>query len=154
MTGPGPRRARLTVAVAVASACTVLVMSGCDQRAATRDDLSQVLTGVHSAVGASLVALDLYADGRTTRAAAETTLSDMSEEVGRAPGRAEKIAIHTDQDETERDASAVAVTAASAALLGARDDLQRTGGTGPGRSALVAADRLVVDTQKRLQAPP
>ena len=120
---------------------------GCSQRASTRDDLRHALTSAHSAIASCLTALDLYQRGRSTRAATQTVLDDMSAEIADAQRQLETVRIGTDADRVERNMTAAVLDAGVTAVLDARDGLQLHGDTMGTRPALQAAgvdiDRLL-----------
>ena len=109
--------------VAALLAGLLLVLSGCSQHAATEDDLIHALTEAHSALGASVLALDQLDQGRTTRAVTETALEDMSKQMSDAQHAVDPIKISSDGERADRDAAGTVLAAGSAAVLGARDEL-------------------------------
>ena len=129
----------------------VLLASGCSQQARVRDDLVHALSESHSALGTAALALDLLAKSRITRAAAETTVDDMSQQVGDAQSSLEPISVDDDAQQADRDATVQAVNSGLAALLLLRDQLQQGQDTTSARSAITMADRELTALSKRLQ---
>ena len=122
----------------VAAVLLLISLIGCSQRASTRDDLRHALTAAHSAISSCLAALDTYQRGRSTRAATETVLDDMSAEIADAQRQLETVSIGADADRIERDMTAAVLDAGATAVLDARDGLQLHDTTGT-RAALQAA---------------
>jgi hypothetical protein len=57
------------------------LLCGCNQQAASTEDLIQALSEAHSAIASSILAIDLYDQQRSTRAVTETLLGDMTEQI-------------------------------------------------------------------------
>jgi hypothetical protein len=129
----------------------LLLAGGCSQQARVRDDLVHALSESHSALGTAALALDLLAKSRITRAAAETTVDDMSQQIGDAQSSLEPISVDDDAQQADRDATVQAVNSGLAALLLLRDQLQQGQDTTSARSAITTADRGVTDLSARLQ---
>jgi hypothetical protein len=129
----------------------LLLASGCSQQARVRDDLVHALSESHSALGTAALALDLLAKSRITRAAAETTVDDMSQQVGDAQSSLEPISVDDDAQQADRDATVQAVNSGLAALLLLRDQLQQGQDTTSARSAITMADRELTALSERLQ---
>ena len=128
----------------------LLVLSGCSQHAATEDDLIHALTEAHSALGASVLALDQLDQGRATRAITETVLEDMSKQVSDAQHTIDPIKISSDAERTDRDATATVLAAGSAAVLEARDELAlHDRSVSP--DGLIAADVATTNLLNRLR---
>jgi fatty acid/phospholipid biosynthesis enzyme len=136
------------VRAVVAAVLLLISLIGCSQRASTRDDLRYALTAAHSAIVSCLAALDAYQRGRSTRAATETVLDDMSAEIADAQRQLERVGIGADVDRMERDMTAAVLDAGATAVLDARDGLQLHGDTTGTRAALQAAG---VDVDRLLQ---
>jgi hypothetical protein len=130
----------------------LLVGGGCSQQAQARDDLVHALAEAHSALGSASLALDLLAGSRITRAAAETAVDDMSQQIGDAQHQLEPIRVDGDAQQADRDAAMRAVAAGVAALLQTRDELRQGQSTSDARSALAQADMEVMALSTRLQA--
>ena len=128
--------------VATLIAGLLLALTGCSQHAATEDDLMQALTEAHSALGASVLALDQLDRGRTTRAAAQTALEDMSKQVSDAQHAIDPIKIGNDAEREDRDATSAALAGGAAATLNARDELALHDRS-VSRDELIAADAVV-----------
>jgi hypothetical protein len=142
------RRSRHRLAAALAG--LLLVISGCSQHAATEDDLMHALTEAHSALGASVLALDQLDQGRTTRAVTETALEDMSKQMSDAQHAVDPIKIGSAAERADRDATSSVLAAGAAALLGARDELALHDHSAS-RDDLIAADKGVTDLLDRLR---
>lgn len=142
------RRSRDRLAAALAG--LLLVISGCSQHAATEDDLIHALTEAHSALGASVLALDQLDQGRTTRAVTGTALEDMSKQMSDAQHAVDPIKIGSDAERADRDATSSVLAAGAAALLGARDELALHDHSAS-RDDLIAADKGVTDLLDRLR---
>jgi hypothetical protein len=95
--------------------------------------------------------LDLLAESRITRAVAETTVDDMSQQISDAQHQLEPIRVADDAQQADRDAAVQAVAAGFAALLLTRDQLQQGQSTTDARSALAQADMEVTTLSTRLQ---
>jgi hypothetical protein len=130
----------------------LLLMVGCSQQAHVRDDLVHALSQSHSALASAALTLDLLTKSRITRAAAETSVDDMSQQIGDAQSSLEPISIDDDAQQADRDATVQAVNSGLAALLLLRDQLQQGQDTTRARSAISAADREVTALAARLQA--
>ena len=113
----------------------LLLGGGCSQQAQARDDLVHALAEAHSALGSASLALDLLAESRITRAAAETAVDDMSQQISDAHHQLEPIRVDSDAQQADRDAAVQAVAAGFAALLLVRDELRQGQGTTEARSA-------------------
>ena len=129
----------------------LLAGGGCSQQAQARDDLVHALAEAHSALGSTSLALDLLAESRITRAVAETTVDDMSQQISDAQHQLEPIRVAGDAQQADRDAAVQAVAAGFAALLLTRDQLQQRQSTTDARSALAQADMEVTTLSTRLQ---
>jgi len=141
-------RARHRVAAVLAG--LLLAISGCSQHAATEDDLMHALTEAHSALGASVLALDQLDHGRATRAVTQTALEDMSKQVSAAQHALDPIEIGSDTERADRDAAAAVLTAGAAAVLGARDELALHDRS-VSRDELIAADAGITSLLDRLR---
>jgi hypothetical protein len=130
----------------------LLVGGGCSQQAQARDDLVHALAEAHSALGSTSLALDLLAESRITRAAAETAVDDMSQQISDAQHQLEPIRVDSDAQQADRDAAVRAVAAGFEALLLTRDQLRQGQSTTDARSALAQADQEVAALSTRLQA--
>ena len=133
-------------------ALLAVLLGGCSQQARVRDDLGHALTEAHSALGSATLALDLLTESPITSAAAETTVDDMTQQVSDAQSQLEPIAIESDAQQAERDATVEAVADGFAALLRLRDQLQQGQDTTDARSAVAQADREIAALSARLQA--
>ena len=89
---------------------------------------------------------------RITRAAAETAVDDMSQQIGDAQHQLEPIRVDSDPLQADRDAAVRAVAAGFAALLQIRDELRQGQSTTDARSALAGADMEITTLSERLQA--
>jgi hypothetical protein len=130
----------------------LLLGGGCSQQAQVRDDLVHALSESHSALGSAALTLDLLAKSRITRAAAETAVDDMSQQVGDAQSQLEPISVDDDAQQADRDATVQAVDTGLAALLLLRDQLRQDQDTANARSAISRADREITALSTRLQA--
>ena len=130
-------------------AALLLALTGCGQHAATLDDLMHALTEAHSALGTSILALDQLDQGRTTRAAAQTALQDMSKQVSDAQHVIDPIKIGSDAEQADRDATSAALAGAATATLNARDALALHDRS-VNRDQLMAADAAVTSLMVRL----
>jgi alkylation response protein AidB-like acyl-CoA dehydrogenase len=74
-----------------------------------------------------LLAIEVYEQGRSTRAVTETVLGDMAEQIVDAERTLESVKIDSEQTQLERDAALAAVHAGVAAVLTCRDELQTHG---------------------------
>jgi hypothetical protein len=106
--------------------CLVL-LSGCSQQSAAKDDLIHALTEAHSAIASSLLAIDLYDQQRSTQAVTETLLSDMAKQAVDAERALESVSVDSEQIESDRDEALAAIHAGVAALLASRDELEQRG---------------------------
>ena len=136
--------------VATLVAGLLLVLTGCSQHAATLDDLTHALTEAHSALGASILALDQLDRGRSTRAVAQTALQDMSKQVSDAQHMIDPIKIGSDAEQVDRDATSTALAGAATATLNARDTLALHDRS-VNRDQLMAADAAVTSLLVRLR---
>jgi hypothetical protein len=130
----------------------LLLAGGCSQQAQLKDDLVHALSESHSALGSAALTLDLLAKARITRAAAETAMDDMSQQVGDAQSQLEPLSVDDDAQQADRDATVQAVGSGLAALLLVRDQLQQSQDTTEARSAIAQADREITALSTRLQA--
>ncbi len=130
----------------------VLLLGGCSQQAQTRDDLVQALSESHSALASATLALDLLDRSRLTKAAAETAVDDMSQQVGDAHASLVPISVSDDAQQADRDATLQAVTSGLTALLFLRDQLKQGQDTAGARSAIAEADRTITTLEARLRA--
>jgi hypothetical protein len=109
---------------------SVCLLEGCSQQAAATDDLIHALSESQSAIASSVLAIRLYAQHRSTRAATETVLGDMAGQIVDAERALEPVKIDSTQLQSDRDAALGAIHAGVAALLTSRDELQRHGTVG------------------------
>jgi hypothetical protein len=130
----------------------LLLAGGCSQQAQLKDDLVHALSESHSALGSAALTLDLLAKARITRAAAETAMDDLSQQVGDAQSQLEPLSVDDDAQQADRDATVQAVGSGLAALLLVRDQLQQSQDTTEARSAIAQADREITALSTRLQA--
>jgi hypothetical protein len=130
----------------------VLLGGGCSQQAQARDDLVHALAEAHSALGSASLTLDLLTESRITKAAAETAVDDMAQQISDAQRELEPITVDSDAQRADRDTTVQAVAAGFAALLLLRDQLQQEQDTTDARSALAKADKEIVAVSARLQA--
>ena len=108
------------------------------------------LTEAHSALGASVLALDQLDQGRATRAVTKTALEDMSKQVSDAQHAIDPIKIGSDAERADRDATSTALAAGAAAVLSARDELAlHDRSVSP--DELIAADAAVTSLLDRLR---
>ena len=128
----------------------LFALSGCSQHAATEDDLIYALTEAHSALGASVLALDQLDQGRATRAVTETVLEDMSKQMSDAQHAIDPIEISNEVERGDRDATSAALAAGVAVLLDARDELALHDRS-VGRDRLIAADARITGLLDRLR---
>ena len=127
---------------AAASSVLVLVLlGGCSQQAATRDDLINALRESHSALVAARIALETLHRHRTTSAATEIALQDMSQEIADAAYTLGSVDIGSGPDQADRDLALAAVSNGEAALLTARDQFDIDGQADP--APLAAATNQV-----------
>jgi hypothetical protein len=103
------------------------LLCGCNQQAASTEDLIQALSEAHSAIASSILALELYDQQRSTRAVTETLLGDMTEQIVDAERALEPVSIDSEQTESDRDAALAAVHTGVAAMLTSRDQLEQHG---------------------------
>ena len=136
--------------VAAVLAGLLLAISGCSQHAATEDDLMHALTEAHSAIGASVLALDQLDQGRATRAVTQTALEDMSKQVSDAQHAIDPIKIGSDAERADRDATTSALAAGAAAVRGARDELALHDRSAS-RDDLIVADAGITSLLDRLR---
>ena len=122
------------------------LLCGCgnSQQAAATDDLIKVLSDAHSAIASSILAIELYEQGRSTSAVTETVLGDMAEQIVDAERALESVKIDSEQTQSDRDAALAAVHAGVAAVLTCRDQLQ-THGAVESTAQLESAARQVDD---------
>ena len=106
------------------------LVCGCSQQAAATDDLIQALTDAHSAIASSILGVNLYAQHRSTRAATETLLEDMTKQIADAERSLEPVSAASEKTELERNAALAAVHDGTAALLTSRDQLEQRGAVG------------------------
>jgi hypothetical protein len=130
----------------------LLLGGGCSQQAQLRDDLLHALSQSHSALGSAALTMDLLGKSRITRAAAETAVDDMSQQIGEAQSQLEPISIDDDAQQADRDATLQAVDSGLAALLLLRDQLRQDQDTANAQSAIARADREITALSSRLQA--
>jgi hypothetical protein len=130
----------------------LLLGGGCSQQAEVRNDLVHALSESHSALGSAALSLDLLAKSRITRAAAETAVDDMSQQIGDAQSQLEPISVDDDAQQADRDATVQAVDTGLAALLLVRDQLRQDQDTTNARSMIAEADRNITALSTRLQA--
>jgi hypothetical protein len=103
------------------------LLCGCSQQAAATEDLIHALSEAHSAIASSILGIELYDQQRSTRAATETLLGDMAEQIVDAERALEPVSIDSEQTESDRDAALAAVHAGVAAMLTSRDQLEQHG---------------------------
>jgi hypothetical protein len=108
-------------------ALSVCLLGGCSTQAAATDELIHALSESHSAIASSLLAIQLYEEHRSTRAATETLLEDMAGQIVDAESAVEPVKIDSTQLQTDRDATLGAIQNGVAALLTSRDELQQHG---------------------------
>ena len=70
---------------------SLCLLCGCSQQAAATEDLIQALSESHSAIASSISAIELYDQQRSTRAATETVLGDMAEQIADAERALEPV---------------------------------------------------------------
>jgi hypothetical protein len=128
----------------------VLALSGCASSSATRDALEQSLTAAHSAVAGSRLAVLTFQQGRTTHAATETALADMSKQIAAVPPDLEKVAVSTDDESAQRDDVVAAVGLGVAAVIRSRDDFARD--RAPDVVALDRADAAINTALDRVRS--
>jgi hypothetical protein len=104
-----------------------MLFAGCSQQAAATDDLIHALSESHSAIASSLLAIQLYEQQRSTRAATETLLGDMAGQIADAQRALEPITIDSPQLQSDRNAVSDAIHAGATSLLSSRDELERSG---------------------------
>jgi hypothetical protein len=103
------------------------LLCGCSQQAAATEDLIQALSDAHSAIASSILAIELYEQQRSTRAATETLLEDMAAQIVDAERALEPVSIDSEQIQSDRDAALAAVHAGVAAVLSSRDEFKQRG---------------------------
>src|SRR5215210_1702488 len=150
--GPGDQSRVPAGVPSVIVLVVLLVGGGCSQQAQARDDLVHSLSEAHSALGTATLTIDLLAKSRITRAAAETAVDDMSQQLGDAQAQLEPISVDDDAQQADRDATIQAVNSGLAALLLVRDQLRQDQDTTEARPAIAQADREITALSARLRA--
>jgi hypothetical protein len=67
------------------------------------------LNDAHSAIASSILGIDLYDQGRSTRAATETLLDDMARQIADAERSLEPVSVQSEKTQAERDAALTAI---------------------------------------------
>lgn len=131
---------RAVGAMAVGSA---LAGAGCSSRGGVPTELGEALTQARAAVRSGALALDLLDRGRTSTAAAQTTLHDMARELTAAGQQVATVTTRRADQRRLREIAASAVLTGWRAVADAEDALDRHPERTALRSGLADADHTI-----------